>query len=202
MPTRRAITVVALAALALPAAPAAAKGLVGLSVCGAQGCVARDGLVRPARAGNGDALLDASATVADPGRAPFVRLKVHIGDPQTGRAFGTTTLIYLPREGLVRNEEGVWLRPSPAAATAYKRAARGVPAFPGSALKPHVPSPVRVDETVPPPPAPAPDSAPARPGGGDGVPAGILAALAAAAGLAAAGGARHARRRRGRPATG
>jgi hypothetical protein len=185
------------AALALPPASAGAKGLVGMSVCGAQGCVDRSALI--GRAGD-DRLLDAGTSVADPGRGAFVRLKLHIGDPATGQAFGTTTLIYLTTSGLVRAEDGTWHMPGPEAATLYKRAAHHVARFPATALEPYRPSPAlrgRVVETVTPAHRPAPAIAD---GGGSDFPAGLLGGAAAAVVLAAAGA--FALIRRGRPATG
>jgi hypothetical protein len=194
-------TAVLAAAFALPAAPAAAKGLVGMSVCGAEGCVDRTALVGGGR-DDAEGLLDAGTSVADPGRASFVRLKMHIGDPATGEAFGTTTLIYLTRSGLIRAEDGTWHMPGPEAATLYKRAAHHVARFPASALKPFRPPPLaegRVDETFSPASKPAPDTA-ADDGGGSDFPAGLLGGAAAALVLAAAGA--FFLTRRGRPATG
>jgi hypothetical protein len=190
-------TVVLAAAVAVPAAPAGAKGLVGMSVCGANGCVDRSYLV----GGGGrdaEALLDAGTSVADPGRGQWVRLKLHIGDPATRKAFGTDTLIYLTTSGLIRAADGTWHQPGPEAATLYKRAAYNVPRFPASTLKAFRPPEGRVVETV----TPA-QQQPARGGaahsGGD-FPAGLVGGAAAA--LLLAGGAAFVMLRRGRPATG
>jgi hypothetical protein len=194
-----AVTVVLLAAaVALPASPAAAKGLVGMSVCGAKGCVDRSAMVGKGR--DAEALLNMGVSVADPGRGAFVRLKMHIGDPQTGQQFGTSSLIYLTNKGLIRTGEGTWFMPDPQAATLYKRAARGIARFPATALKPFVPPKAiqgQVVETYS--PARKPTPATAHDGGG-GLPAGLLGGAAAAIVLAAAGA--FAMARRGRPATG
>jgi hypothetical protein len=117
-------------AAAVPVAPAAAKGMTGLSVCGADGCVDRS--ARPAALAS---LLDYGMSVADPGRAPFVRLKEHIGDG--GQTFGTTTVIYLPGAGLQRRDDGSWALPYPEAAALLKSLTRGVRPLPASQLKPH-----------------------------------------------------------------
>lgn len=189
------------AALALPATPAAGKGLVGMSVCGAQGCVDRSALVPKGGGEDPHGLLDVGTSVAEPGAGAFVRLKMHIGDPATRQAFGTSTLIYLTTSGLVRAEDGTWHMPGPEAATLYKRAAHGVARFPGSALKPFHPSPAvegQVVETFTPASKPAP--APAADGGGSDFPAGLLGGAAAAVVLAVAGA--FLLTRRGRPATG
>jgi hypothetical protein len=189
------------AALALPAAPAAAKGLVGMSVCGAEGCVDRSALVPKGGGEDPHGLLDVGTSVADPGPGAFVRLKMHVGDPATGEAFGTSTLIYLTTSGLVRAEDGTWHMPGPEAATIYKRAAHHVARFPASALKPFRPPPVpeaRVVETFSPASRPAP--ATAGDGGGSDFPAGLLGGAAAAIVLAVGGAL--VLTRRGRPATG
>jgi hypothetical protein len=187
------------AAVALPASPAAAKGLVGMSVCGAQGCVDRSDMIGKGR--DAEALLNTGASVADPGRGAFVRLRMLIGDPQTGEQFGTTSLIYLTNKGLIRTGEGTWFLPDPEAATLYKRAAHNVARFPATALKPHESPPAaegQVVETYSPARKPAP--ATAHDGGGGGFPAGLVGGAAAAIVLAAA--AAFAMTRRGRPATG
>src|SRR5206468_3392210 len=83
---------------------------------------------------------------------------MHIGDPATGEAFGTSTLIYLTTSGLVRAQDGTWHMPAPEAATLYKRAAHHVARFPASALKPFRPPTApeaRVVETFSPASRPA-----------------------------------------------
>jgi hypothetical protein len=117
-------------AAAVRTAPAAAKGITGLSVCGADGCVAR--AVRPAAF---ISLLDYGTRVADPGRAPFVRLKEHVGD--VGQTVGVTTVIYLPHAGLQRRDDGSWARPQPEAVALLQRLTRGVRPLPASALRPY-----------------------------------------------------------------
>jgi hypothetical protein len=194
------LLLLAAVAAAVSGTPAAAKGVTGLSVCGADGCVARS--APPAALAS---LLDAGDSVADPGREPFVRLKMHVGDG--GRTFGIVTVIYLPRAGLQRREDGTWGRPYPGAAALLDRLTRGVRTLPASALKPYVPTG---------PPVPEASSVSARaplvqhaadtPGGG---PSGLLVAAVAVAGAALAvalTAVALARRRRGgsarRPATG
>jgi hypothetical protein len=189
----------AAAAVALPASPAGAKGLVGMSVCGADGCVDRSDMVGKGR--DAEALLDMGVSVADPGRGAFLRLKMHIGDARTGRQFGTSSLIYLANKGIIRTGEGTWFMPHPDAATLYQRAARGVARFPATALEPYVPPKSdqgRVAETST--PARRPAAATAHDGGGPGFPAGLLGGAAAA--IVLAGAAAFAMARRGRPATG
>lgn len=189
--------------VAAPAAPAAAKGLVGLSVCGAKGCVDRSNLVSAGGARQPDALLDAGDSVADPGQAPFLRLKMHIGDG--GRQFGTETLIYLPGLQWVRAGDGTWHRPRPTVAAAFRRAARGVPTLPASTLRPFEPSRAMVDEVVATPPAPARAGNPTfvrHQSGDEGPGMMLLGGIAAAVALALATAGVAVRVRRGRPATG
>jgi hypothetical protein len=194
------ILLVLAAAAALSAAPAGAKGLTGVSVCGADGCVeSRDDPASLAP------LLDYGTAVADPGRAPFVRIKQRLGDG--GQTFGTSTVIYVPRWGLQRNTDGVtWTRPYPDAATLLKRLTRGVRPLPATALTPYRTS-------GPPVPEARAVSAPARAiraGGGGADGGGPSALLVAAAGAVLAAGLAAPlvlrRRRRGgasgRPATG
>src|SRR4051794_4974202 len=84
------VLAVAAAGLAVPAAGAQAKGLVGLTVCGADRCVDRTPLVR-ARATLAEDLLQGGVMVADDLPAPFVRLEERIGDG--GKAFGAATSV-------------------------------------------------------------------------------------------------------------
>jgi hypothetical protein len=91
----------------------------------------------------------------------------------------------------------------PSAATAFKRAARHVAAFPAADLKRFDPPPVpeaRVVETVTPAHSAAAKGRAGDGGGGDGLPLGLVGGAAAAALLAAGGALLLARR--GRPATG
>jgi hypothetical protein len=189
------ISVALAAAAALTAAPAGAKGITGVSVCGADGCTA--GHLNPRTLGP---LLDWGTDVADPGRAPFLRIKQHIGDG--GQTFGITTVIYIPGSGLQRHEEeGVWTRPYPDAARLLKRLTHGIRPLPARELLPHRPSGPPVPEA---PKTPA-VAAPTASSTADGSPGAILTAgavLALALGLAALA----LRRRRGggsgRPAIG
>jgi hypothetical protein len=184
------------AATALTATPAGAKGITGVSVCGADGCTA----------GHQDSatltpLLDWGTEVADPGRAPFLRIKEHVGDG--GQTFGITTVIYLPRLGLLRHEEeGVWTRPYPDAARLLKRLAHGVRPLPARQLLPHRPSGPPVPEAPKAPAVAAPTAASTADGGSPGAIVAAGGVLAVALGLAALA----LRRRRGggsgRPAIG
>lgn len=192
------LLLLATVAAAVPTAPAAAKGITGLSVCGADGCVAR--AVRPAFI----SLLDYGTSVADPGRAPFVRLKEHVGDG--GQTFGVTTVIYVPHAGLERRDDGSWARPQPEAVALLQRLTRGVRPLPASALRPYKTSgpPVPESSASVPPPLVLHDDAARAPGGGN--PSGVLVASAGAALAVALTALAVLRRRRGgafrRPAIG
>jgi hypothetical protein len=173
------ICVALAAAAALTAAPAGAKGITGVSVCGADGCTA--GHQDPATLAP---LLDWCTDVADPGRAPFLRIKQHIGDG--GQTFGITTVIYLPGSGLQRHEEeGVWTRPYPDAARLLKRLTHGVRPLPARQLLPHQTSGPPVPEAPKAPAVAAPTAASTADGGPTGAILAAGAVLALALGLAA-----------------
>jgi hypothetical protein len=192
---RRATAVLALLAAVVlaPAGPAAAKELTTLSVCGADGCVSRTDRLADAKRGH-DGLLDVGTPMADPGAAPFVRLKLGIGDGR-GRVFGRDVMVFVPRSGLVRAGDGVWYQLPPAGLAFFRAAARGVARLPASRLPP------------PPAPPPAPPAepvaaaapahhAPAAPAGGDGGPSAALVVGLAAFAVAVAACASFAWRRR------
>jgi hypothetical protein len=201
------------AATALTATPAGAKGITGVSVCGADGC--RAGHQDPATLAP---LLDWGTEVADPGRAPFLRIKQHVGDG--GQTFGITTVIYLPGLGLQRHEEeGVWTRPYPDAALLLKHLTHGIRPLPARQLLPHRPSGPPVPEAPNAPAVAAPTASAAPTGAGtadggstaaptaDGGSTGAIVAAGAAVALALALAALALLRRRrgggsGRPAIG
>jgi hypothetical protein len=110
----------ALAALLAAPAPAGAKGVVAMSVCGANGCHRVD------RAAVRDTV-DAYARATAPQRAePFftVRAKARVS---SGRVVEVFALDWLPHAGLTRPYgEGTWTRPSPKLAAALRRAASGL----------------------------------------------------------------------------
>jgi hypothetical protein len=117
----------------LPAAVANAKGLTGVAVCGASGCVDRTqelGLSATVTEG----LLSYGDSVADPGPTPFVRLKQHMG--HAGQDTGTETSVYFPRFGIRRSDDGVFHLLAPDVRRALRRALVGVTPFAASALKP------------------------------------------------------------------
>jgi len=109
-----------LAALLAAPAPAGAKGSAAMSGCGANGCHRVD------RAAVRDGA-DAYARAAAPRNAePFfvVRARARVS---SGRALEVFALDWLPRAGLTRAYgERSWARPSPALATALRRAATGL----------------------------------------------------------------------------
>jgi hypothetical protein len=125
-------------ALAVPSAPASAKGLTGVSVCGAHGCVDRGAQLGGAAARS--ALLDYGDSVADPGRAPFLRLKEWLGDggKKTGRP---STVIFIPSSGLRRFDDGTWRRAAPEVLEQLRRITRGVAPLPAARLAPFRPAP-------------------------------------------------------------
>src|SRR3954454_15752421 len=129
LPRRLATAVLAaLAVLAVAPGAAPAKGLVGLTVCGAHRCVDRTGAVRSSTSVS-EGLIEYSVTVADPGPMPFVRLHERLGDGG-GESFGTTTVAYLPRVGALRFEDGTFHRVTPALRRSLRRLLRGVRPLP------------------------------------------------------------------------
>jgi hypothetical protein len=173
------LTAALLAAALVPAVPAAAKEVVGVSVCGATGCVDRSDQIGPQRPDSG--LLDiGNVRIAEPDRAPYVRVKLAIGDGQSKRAFGHNTMLFLPKPGIAATEDGSWWMVPPRSAAVLRRLAHGVPRLPARtlhALRPPAEAtapPARVSDVVlPPKPAPAART-------DDGVSPAVPAAIAAA----------------------
>jgi hypothetical protein len=128
---KRLLPALAVAALALPAG-AAAKGLVALSVCGANGCHT----TRDKRE-----LADAmdSAPQADPGRTgAFFRLRQTIGEPgDPHRANVRQVSFWFPALRMVRGDTGPpagWALPVPATERVLHRLSHGLKAFPAGVL--------------------------------------------------------------------
>ena len=121
-------TVLSFAAVLAAPAPATAKGVVAMSVCGANGCH------RVERAAVRDGV-DAYASSAAPRRAePFytVRAKARVS---SGRVVEVFALDWLPHAGRTRPYgERTWTRPAPKLAAALGRAARGLRPHPAAEL--------------------------------------------------------------------
>jgi hypothetical protein len=169
----------AVAALLAASAPAGAKGVVAMSVCGANGCHR----VERAAVRDGE---DGYARAAAPQKAePFftVRARARVS---SGRVVAVFALDWLPSAGLTRTADGErsWTRPSPALSAALHRAARGLRPHPAAELGSVAgrPPTARVVEVF----APAADNAHRGPGG---------TAIAGALALVALLGATLARRR-------
>jgi hypothetical protein len=189
----------AAAVLAVNAGPASAKGITGLSVCGAHGCVDRsDELGTPRQAIE---LLEGGPSVAEPDPAPFVRLRERMGDG--GETFGTTSVVFLPVAGLQRFEDGTWRRTPPGALARLRHLARGIARLPAARLTPHRTSGPSVPEARPAVAVVSPTAAVDARDGGGGASGTALAAAAAvllAGGVAATVVARRHRRPPRRPA--
>jgi hypothetical protein len=202
-----ALAAVLATAILVPAGSAAAKELTTLSVCGAHGCVSRTDQLAAAKRGH-DGLLDLGTPMADPGAAPFVKLRLGIGDGN-GTVFGRDVMVFLPRSGLVRAGDGVWYQLPADSLAFFRRASRGVPRLPASRLPAfHAPPPAPVAQSDPLPPAVTPARHAIAPPSGDGggASAALIGGFAALALAAAAGGTLAWRRHRpgpdGRPAAG
>jgi hypothetical protein len=143
------LLVLALVALAVMPAVASAKRIVRAEVCGADDCTT----VR------GAALMDLAdgGPPTDPPRAaaPFFTARITV-EVENGRN-ETWTSTFVPNGGLLRGADGTWMDAPIQTENAFKRAARGLEAFPASKLGP-LPSPTqaRVDEVVTPAADPAP----------------------------------------------
>jgi hypothetical protein len=172
----------ALAALALLPASAAAKEVVKAQVCGADAC----------RAVTGSAVMDLPdyGPPANPPKAaaPFYTAELTMREDGSDKTF-TFKITFVPKGALMRGNDGQWLEAPMQTQNAFKRAARGLEAFPASELRPLLkPTEARVVEVVRPPADPAPVD--------DGDSTWLIAAL----GLGGLGAtwalARHVRRRR------
>jgi hypothetical protein len=173
-------------ATALPAGVAHAKGLTGLTVCGADRCVNRDAEVR-GDPGLTEALMSYNASVADPGPAASVQLRERIG--HGGEDVGRVDVTYYPSLGIFRVSDAAFYRADPRARGAIDAVVAGVRPF-------AAPGAVAEREAVP-----------AATAGTGGVPvaawvAGGAAALALLAGGLTVARRRHGRGPSGRPATG
>jgi hypothetical protein len=200
---RFAVMLALVAAAVLPSSAAHAKGLTGLGVCGASECVDRTDEVR-SHATLAEALVASGDSVADPGPAPFVRFKEHMGDG--GEEFGVATVVYFPTLGIQRFDDGTFHRVTPRLRRSLARLVRGVKPWPAGRLE-ATEAPAAAADTAAPvgaskaqPPAPRGGAA-AADGEGGGVPTVAWLGGAAAAILLALLGVA-AVRRGGRPATG
>jgi hypothetical protein len=174
----------AVAALALLPASASAKEIVKAEVCGADGCVA----IGPSAAMD----FTDGGPVSDPPKtaAPFYTAELTVrGD---GDERFTVKSAFVPRDGLMRGDDGTWMDAPVQTELAFKRAAavRDLQAFPAEKLGP-IPTPIaaQVDEIVRPPADPAPVD--------DGGSAWLIAALGLAGAAATWALALYVRRRRG-----
>jgi hypothetical protein len=119
---RRGLLLVVLVAAALPAT-ASAKELTGFTLCGPDGCRSAD----MTGFGHADPFSGAAPPVP-PGAYLTAALEID-GD-------SSWHMFYAPREGLMAFEDGEsramrWVRPDPRLASALKRTARGLHAYPG-----------------------------------------------------------------------
>jgi hypothetical protein len=181
----RRLPVLLLASLAVVAAPgvAGAKGLAGLTICGADACVDRSAAVRADPSLVQD-LMSYDATVADHGPGPHLRLEQRLGDG--GRTYRRMIVTYYPTLGIDVLDDGTFHRSTPEHRRAMARLAHGIRAFGAPA------------------PAPRPAhrvAAATGSDGGGGTAIGIWVIGAAAAALIGLG-ALATVRRGGRPATG
>jgi hypothetical protein len=141
--TIRLAFVAAVAALAVLVPAAEAKEVMALHVCVPDGChQVRDPEARS------HAVVEGVPVAAPTRAAPFVRLRMSVGDgTQVVETFTTT---FVPSAGLMQGLDGTWLRLDAAVVAALRDVARRLDPFPASRLR-------RPD----PPPEPAPAAPPA-----------------------------------------
>jgi hypothetical protein len=140
----------ALAALALLPASASAKEIVKAHVCGADGCVTVGRAIAMDLADGGPP--------SDPPKAaaPFYTAELTMREGDKDFTFKTT---FVPDGGLMRGDDGQWMDAPIQTENAFKRAARGLEAFPAGELGPlPTPTHAQVVEVVRPPADPAPVS--------------------------------------------
>jgi hypothetical protein len=137
---KKLVLVLFVAALAAPAM-AHAKGMLGVEVCGADGC-RQQRFATVHEAGGGPFTgLGGVVTPAKPG--PWLRAAVLIGEPN-GKVFGRIPFFYVPDAGLMiqpgdGNQQPAWWRPSGELATLVHALAAKVKPFP---------APTKVDVAV------------------------------------------------------
>lgn len=138
----------ATAALALLPASASAKEIVKAKVCGADDCVTVGRAIAMDIADSGP------PTDPPKAAAPFYTAELTVREGDKDFTFKTT---FMPHTSLMRGDDGQWMDAPVQTETAFKRAARGLEAFPASDLGP-LPEPpeAQVVEVVRPPADPAP----------------------------------------------
>jgi hypothetical protein len=148
----------------LCAAPAGAKQLVGLTVCGTNGCHSTH---------DRHELAAAMQTVdqADPGRAaPFFKLRQAIGEPGSPELIGRVESLWMPATGVTRSDDqtmAYFTMFRPRTQRVLRRLAHGLRAFPAAKLPPEPGSQhnARVTEVVPAPATRATDGSSSGGGG-------------------------------------
>jgi hypothetical protein len=169
MRTALAALAAAVAALAVLAPAADAKEVMSLQVCVPAGChrVSDPG-------SKGPAVIEGVPAAAPTRAAPFVRLRVGVGDGK--QVMETFTSTFVPRAGLIQSVDGSWIQPDPDAVATLRDLTRGLELFPASRLRlPDLPSALAAP--------PASEVGPADDGGG--LPAWLLAVGVALLGAAA-----------------
>jgi hypothetical protein len=126
--TMRTAFAAAVAALAVLAPAADAKEVMSLQVCVPGGCHRVDD---PGAAGPG--VIEGTPAAAPTRAAPFVRLRVGVGDGT--RVMETFTTTFVPRAGLIQGVDGSWLRPSDQAVATLRDLTRGLDMFSASRLR-------------------------------------------------------------------
>ena len=187
--------------LALTAAPAAAKELGKVSICGADGCVDRT-------AGATHAVLETGSVRAAPRKAePYYVVRIGIAEEMSGKVVHRFDTRWLPRAGLLRGADGVWMTALARTQRELRRLSAGIEPRPAGSRPPKAPAnaPLQDDggplpaggDSLPPEVVSAPPAREEDRGGDGGGPSAMLVAAPAALLLGLATLAAR-RRRRGR----
>lgn len=183
-------TLVVLATLSLlAAAPASAKELGSVAICGAGGCVDRTGRAT-------HAVVEAGPVRAAPRSSePYYVVRIGVAEERGGKVVHRFDTRWLPKAGLLRGADGVWMTAPAKTQRELRRLSRGIEPRPAGSRPPKEP-PQAPQGQLPPEVVEPPAAAEEDRGGGGGGPSTVLVAAPAALLLGAAGFVR--RRRRGR----
>ena len=185
------IPLIATALAVALAAPASAKELERAELCGAAGCT--DVTDRATRA-----IVEAGPTRPAPRTAePYFVMKITVTDPE-GRPMDSFDTRWLPRSGLLRGADGVWMTAPPKTQRELKRLSRGIEPRPAGSRPPK--EPAQPPQGQLPPEVMEPPTAPEEERGSDGGGPSTALVAAPAASLLGLAGLVGRRRRRSREA--
>jgi hypothetical protein len=185
MSARILITAATLSLLA--AAPASAKELGSVAICGADGCVDRTGRAT-------HAVVEGGARRAAPRAAePYYVVRIGVAEERGGKVVHRFDTRWLPKAGLLRGADGVWMSAPAKTRRELMRLTRGIEPRPAGSRPPKEPPQAPIGQL--PPEVMEPPAAAEEDRGGGGGPSTALVAAPAALLLGAAAFAARRRRR-------